>query len=447
MASPFKRLVPLFKNKYLLSLAGNGIMAVVGLLTSIILRRVFTLEEMGIWLLFFSMVLLADTFRTGFLTTAFVKFFSGAEEQRADEIAGSAWYLGALITLFFLLVNIPAFLISTYVENEGIALFLKWFGIAYVLSLPFFITSCILQAKQRFDQLLVIRIFNQGSLVLFIIFFIVIDKISLNTTIYSYLLSNLLASLIALLSGWSMISKLKHRSGKAIKDLYNFGKYSAGTSISSNLLGTVDSIIISLMLGPAPLAIYDAGVRFIQFMDIPLRSFTATAMPSLANHYNKGERDKVIDVTKKYIGMLTLGMIPICLLVIIFADYAILILGGVEYVESEAPNILRIIMLIALLFPADRFMALTLDVIHQPRVNFLKVLLMLAIVSVAEIIGLHFTGSLYSVVIARILPSLTAIMIAFYVLNYRYQRFSFWSIYSVGFIKLKGMIGKVQYTK
>lgn len=423
-------------NKHILSLIGNGIISGVGMVTSIILLRALSITDMGDWILFLTSFLLLDTFRSGFLTVAFIKFYSGAEEKRAKEIMGSTWVIAMLITVFFLVLNIPAYFISVYTQNDGVSLFLKWFGVTYIVSLPFFVATCVLQAKQRFDQLLVLRLFNQGSFVIFLILFILLKNINIHTVIYSYILSNVLSSLVALIKNWTLVGAIKYRSRQALDELYHFGKFSVGTTISASLFGTADKFIINFLLGPAALAIYDTGGKLMQVVEIPLRSFIATAMPSLSGFYNKGLKSEVLIVMKKYIGMITITLIPLVLLTFIFADYIILVLGGEKYVNSAAPNILRIFIIIALLFPVDRFLALTLDVIHQPRINFLKVIIMLIITIITDLIGVYVTGNVYGVALATVFPVLTGIIISFYALNKYYARFNFLDIYFHGFKEL-----------
>jgi O-antigen/teichoic acid export membrane protein len=434
-------------NKYILSLAGNGIMSGVGMITAIILLRALSLYEMGVWILFFTIFLLLDTFRSGFLTVAFIKFYSGAEKDKADAVVGSTWYIAGWITLLFSLLNIPAYFISLYVHNEGVSLFLKWFGVTYIVSLPFFVSTCILQGKQRFDQLLVLRLFNQGSFVSFLLLFIALDNININTVIYSYILSNALASLIAIVKGWTMLSKLKLKNKESLDELYNFGKFSVGTTRSSSLFVTADKFIINSFLGPAALAIYDTGGKLLQLVEIPLRSFIATAMPSLSSYYNKGLKAEVLKVMKKYIGTITLVLIPLTLIAFVFADYIILILGGEKYVNSPTPNVLRIFIIVALLFPIDRFLALTLDVIYQPKINFLKVIVMLIVTIITDLIGIYITGSVYGVAIATVFPILTGIWISFYALNKHYEKFDFMGIYTVGYNELKVMFNKLAANK
>ena len=68
-------------NKHFLSLAGNGAMSVLAMITVAVLYRVLTVEEIGYWFFFQTVAILLDTFRTGFLQIALVKFYTGTNLQ------------------------------------------------------------------------------------------------------------------------------------------------------------------------------------------------------------------------------------------------------------------------------------------------------------------------------------------------------------------------------
>ncbi|WP_229253868.1 hypothetical protein [Dyadobacter sp. NIV53] len=103
------RIIDRIKNKHFLSLAGNGIMSVLGMLNMMILYRALSVSDIGMWVFFLSILLLVDTFRSGFLTTAFIKFYAGASEERSKEVLGSAWYLAIIVTGILVLLNVPAY--------------------------------------------------------------------------------------------------------------------------------------------------------------------------------------------------------------------------------------------------------------------------------------------------------------------------------------------------
>lgn len=426
------QLLQKLQNKHFLSLAGNGIMSVLGMLNMIILYRALPVASIGMWVFFLSILLLVDTFRSGFLTTAFIKFYAGASPERAREVVGSAWFIGGAITAILVLINIPAYFFISYLENPSVVLFVEWFGIIYVASLPYFIASCVVQAEQRFDHLLYIRFSSQGIFILFVIFMALTKTATLQNIIYAYLAGAFLTSLFTILMGWARVSSFKYRTPACISEIFHFGKYSVGTTLSSNLFGTSNTMIINFMLGPSALAVFNLGQRLMEIIEIPLRSFAATGMPELSAAYNAGNKEWVIDTMKRYTGLITVALFPVCLGAVALADVAIAIIGGSKYVDSEAANIMRIFMTFALLYPMDRFFALTLDVIHQPKINFIKVLVMLAASVGSSFIGIFLTNSIYGVALAGLIPTLIGVGVGYWGLN-RFQPFNIFSILTTGY--------------
>ncbi len=430
------------KNKHFLSLAGNGIMSVLGMATIALLYRALSAEDTGKWVFFLSMLLLVDTFRSGFITTAFIKFYAGADEKRTAEIAGATWYVAGAITAVLLLLNLIALLFADRIANESVMLFLKWFGITYTVTLPFYIATCVVQAEQRFDRLLYIRFINQGLFILLVILLIVMDAATLQHIIYANLATGIVTSLFTVLAGWSRISTFRSRTASAIREMFHFGKYSVGTTLSANLFRTSDTFLITFLLGPAALAIYNLGQRLMEVVEIPLRSFAATGMPELSAAYNQGNRELVIFTMKKYAGMLTVALVPACFAAVLLADVAIGIIGGSQYADSEAANVLRIFMLFALLYPLDRFLALTLDVIHKPKINFIKVLIMLVANVVAGYTGIKLLGNVYGVALGNFVPIVIAIIIGYKALC-RFQPFTLRSVFTVGYAEARHVLRKL----
>jgi O-antigen/teichoic acid export membrane protein len=428
MIKYLQKTLDIINNKHLLSLTGNAVMSILGMVTYGLLSHSLSLKDMGIWIFFTTGYLLLETFRSGFLTTAFIKFYAGSTPEKAQEIIASTWYIALFITLTFIALNIPAFFLESYINDIGFSLLLKWFGITYVASLPYYIATNIMQGEQRFDRLLYIRTINTGSFIIFIITLIFINKITLNFVLYAYLGSFFITSIFVILKGWSGIQFFHKRSKEEISSLYNFGKFSVGTTISANLFRTSDTLIIKVFLGDAALAIYNLGQKLMEIIEIPLRSFAATAMPSLSAAYNQAKNKLVISEMSKYIGLLTFFLFPAALLSLLLADFAISIIGGPQYVNTEAANVLRLFMMFALLYPADRFMALTLDVIHKPKINFIKVLIMLAANIIFDLVGVITLGNIYGVAIATLAPTLIAVSVGYFALQ-DYQKFNFISLY------------------
>lgn len=438
----------LIRNKYFLSLAGNIIMSGLGLITMTLIYRSLSKSDAGTWVFFQSVLLLIEVFRSGFLTTAFIKFYAGETKERTAEVSGSAWFLGLTITGILVLASLFSFFFINDIKDEGLQLFFKWSGLYYAFSLPWFLATCVIQGEQQFDRLLYIRLSNQGSFVVFITVLIIIGKISLPNVLFAYLTSSLVTSVYALLKGWTRITTLSKRTRNSIMEMYNFGKYSVGTTLSANLFNTSDTFIINFMLGKPALAIYNLGQTLMQLVEIPLRSFAVTAMPELASAYNQNNRKEVIRIMKKYTGIITVILIPAVIIGCALADVPIYIIGGGKYAGTEAANVFRLFLTFAIIFPPDRFFALTLDVIHRPQINFYKVLVMLAVNISSDFLGVYLTHNVYGVAFATVLPILTGTVIGYWALN-KYSSFSFWSIFKVGYqetlILIKQMRGRQKF--
>lgn len=442
MLKLIKKLLLVFKNIHFLSLFGNGMMAVFGMVTLAILYRKLPVVEMGVYIFVMAILGLIDTLRAGFLTITFIKFYSGTDQQRAEAVAGACWVIGLAITGVSVVVNIPTYFLAGFVSNQGLFLFLKYFSIISVITLPSFMANCVVQADKRFDKLLWHKIMTQGSFTLSIFLLAYFEKITLNSVLLAYAVSNLLASIILLALKWTMISSVKHADKATVLELFHFGKYSMGTNIGSNLFSVTNTFVINFFIGPAALAIFNLGGKLLQVIEIPLLSFAATGMPILSSHYNNGEKSEMMYTLKKMIGMMTIVMVPVTILSIIFAEPIISLLGGKGYSHNEAPNLFRIFMAFGLLYPADRFFALALDVIHQPKINFYKILVMLVVNILAVVIGIRIYHSVYSIAIAGLFPLVVAIIMTYAPLN-KYLKFSFWSMYVIGYKEVMIFIKKM----
>ena len=382
-----------------MALAGNLTVSAMSVISVSLLFRALPLRESGMWIFFSSTVGLADAFRAGFLTTAFIRAYSGAEPARAAEVTGSAWAIALVITAVLGLLNLVGWLLIPHPAEE-VALLLRWFGIVLVATLPYFMAASLLQAEVRFDRILYIRLLSQGSFVLGVAVLMLTHTASLPSVVYCYVGAQALTSVLTLALGWARPQWLARRTPACIRELAHFGKFSVGSYVGSYLLRSSDTFLINFLLGPAPLAVYNLAARFMEIIEIPLRSFVSTAIPALAAAFNRQRLDEVARLLRKNAGLLTWAFVPIVLGVVLLADVPIYLIGGAKYQGTAAANILRINIVLALLYPIDRFDGVTLDVVNQPRINFLKVFLMLAVNVTGDSIAILLFHSIYGVAIA-----------------------------------------------
>jgi O-antigen/teichoic acid export membrane protein len=438
MLSKIKQIFEKLKNPHIVNLVGNAVMSVLNTVQVAILLNYISKEVMGVWFFFQATVGLVDTFRAGLLTTAFITSYAGTTKERAAEVAGSAWFLSSLVTLVFIIGNLVYLAIPYRVSDSGTDLFLEWFGVVYIITLPSFIASCIAQAEGRFDRLLYIRAVSTFLSITMVLTLVFTHKLTLMTVVYTGFVSGGLTSLMTIIFGWARLGTLFKKSTKTVMALFHFGKYSVGTSLGSTLFRYSDTAIINFMLPAGSLAVYNLGLRLMELVEIPLRSFAATVMPPLSAAYNQDNRYHVIYLLKKYSGMLTVLLVPVVIGSLLFAEVAIWIVDK-EYLSTEAANILRVFMTFALLYPVERFMAITLDATNQPRVNAVKLIFMLAANVIGDFLGVWLFGNVYGVAFATILPILTGMIISYNWLQ-KYEKFALWDVYKIGWLETQWLI-------
>lgn len=429
--SLLKKLLGIAKSIHFQSLLGNGITAVFGLVILSILYRTLPVAATGKYALFMVTYGFVDTFRSGFLTSAFIKFYSGTQKGVAATITGSAWCLNLIVTVLLCLACFIVSLFSGYVTDEGWLFFLKYFLWLFLSALPFYMASLIAQGDKRFDRLLWIKVSNQVLYAALVLILAFTKKATLDSVLLAYIAAFATTSLFTIISGWANLGTIRYTSKATILALFNFGKFSLGTNLMANLFRVTDVFFVNI-LGPAAIAIYYLGARLLQIIEIPLSSFVQSTMPVLSNLYNNDEKEEMMLTLKRTAGIVTMGLITIAFISVIFAEPVIQVIGGKKYIGTEAPNVFRLFMSVAIFYAADRFFAIGVDVIHKPNVNFYKVIIMLALNAAIDWICITYFKTVYSVVAGNIVPTAAAIIITYFPLN-KFEPFNFWEIYTTGF--------------
>jgi O-antigen/teichoic acid export membrane protein len=200
-----------------------------------------------------------------------------------------------------------------------------------------------------------------------------------------------------------------------IKKLLSFGKYTMGTLIGTNLLKSTDTFMITWFLGPAALAAYHLPYKLIELVEIPLRSLAAIFLPQAVKQTKDHNLVVVKNLFYQYTALLTIVLLPVGLMMFLFAEEMIIVLGGATYASSA--NIFRCFVIYSLLLPLDRFLGMTLDILHRPHLNSVKVCLMVVINMTGNLIAIHFFASPLLVAAGTIVTIAGGVMIGWFILK------------------------------
>ena len=100
--------------------------------------------------------------------------------------------------------------------------------------------------------------------------------------------------------------------------------------------------------------------------------------------------DKVKYYFERMVGSIISIVLPASIVIMLIPEFTLLVIAGPQY--KEAANILRIVMLIAILRPFFYQFGTTMDAIGKPQLNFWYNLLLMCINFSFTYIGLHWLG-------------------------------------------------------
>jgi len=423
-----------------LSLAGNVSISLFGIAGFAIMARSFSTEVFGEWVLFISGIAFVEMLRFGITNTAIVRFLSGSNPEERLRFIGSNGLIGLISTTVIAFLMILAwFLFPEPITHAGFRLFFIWFPLLAFLNLPYNMALVVMQADMQFDRIFLVKFIESCGFFLMQLLNYLFFSWSLDVLVWAYLGMNLITSAFIMMKNWDGLRHIRKATRKTNKIILDFGKYTTFTLLGTNLLRNADALIISLSpLGPAGVALYSIPMKLTELQQLPLRSFAATAFPKMSKASMLHQTDEVKSVFNTYSGALTILFFCMSAFIFIFADLLVLILGGPQYVGTNAAvganaaTILRIFSVYGLLLPLDRMTGVGLDSINHPEINLIKVMFMVLTNVIGDIVAIFLFHSLELVAVASVLFTLLGVILGYYYLN-REIRLSFQGIFTEGF--------------
>lgn len=387
----------IIRSKSFISLIGNGLGALLGVVTFALLARVLDKGTFGPYLIFLAIYGIFETLRVGMVMNALVRNLAHCQtEAEEQEVIGSTQFITLVLTAIYVVVIVLLYVIFKYFDLfTDYLFFFKWLILVAILSAPNNYATWYLNAKLKVAATSAIRILTQ-LIFIGLIWFYIKDEGTIYSVIISYAISHLLVSILAIFMGWSGLQFLVRYTFKKVTEIFHFGKFSMGTLIGANLLRSSDTFIIgSSFLGSAGVAMFNVPSRLIELIEMPLRSFAVTAMPQFAKLNADKSFDSLRYEFEKKAGLVFFLLLPIAVGCFVFADWLVIVFGGKGYAESAI--LLRIFATYMVILPLDKFAGVLLDTVNKPNLNFYKVMIQLAVNVIGDYVAITVFGTLESV--------------------------------------------------
>jgi O-antigen/teichoic acid export membrane protein len=361
------------------------------------------------WVLFISGGSLVEMLRFGITNNGLVRFLSGANDVNRAQLIGSNVLISIVATLLIVLIIVTCkVLFSESIQYSGYELFFDWYPLLAFINLPWNNALVVLQANMAYGKMLLIKAVNSGVFFAFLI----VNSISLNLSVtklvWVLILVNLVTSCMCIFQSWDGLKFIRKANKSTNKTLLNFGKYSTFTLLGTNLLRNADILIISLSpLGANAVALFSIPLKLTELQQIPLRSFAATAFPKMSKASLEGKIKNVQKLFYSYSGALIYLFLFISGITFVFAEEFVILISGYQYLDQQTTGfdivlLVRILSVYGLLLPIDRMTGIGLDSINKPKINALKVIVMLATNIIGDLLAVFVFESLVMVAISTL---------------------------------------------
>lgn len=412
--TPLKNILARFSGPKSMSLLGNGLGALLGIVSFALLARLLPQRDFGIFAVFLTILTLLSLVRNGLVGRGLIKYLAEErDEQTRRRYLGAGWRL-AIIGTLLLGGGGGLVMIGLYALGQGEDFL--WYGVwllpALLASLSMDMTFWIRSAEKDFTRQLVLRLMQQslyvggvGALVFLPAHYVVVMAI--------FTLSYLLPSLFSLAMDWGHFRWRLPAGGQEKASLMAFGKYAVGTNLGGNLLRSSDTFLIRFMLGPGAVAAYEVALRLVNLIDIPIRALVGFSYPDLAQTRGQKGHKAFVQAFEKHAGFTWLILLPLALGCFFFPEPIVVLFGGEKYAQSA--DILRIFAVFMAISSVDRFVGLGLDLLNRPRRNFHKVMLMVTVNVLGSAAVLYLYKSLPAVAAITIVTFISGILFGFWI--------------------------------
>lgn len=352
----------------------RGVNFTLGFLGFMLLVRIFSPSEFGVWVLSISIMSIIDMSRNGFLQNGLIKFLINQNLEEEKKIQMAALILNTALT--FLLIAV-IWMVSHPLEKvlnaPGLASLLR----IYTFILPFLIfhthNLILMQARFNFKAYFIARIAKSLPFFLIILFCYWYEfPLSLRELAWY---QNYAFGVPLIVSCFQVRKNFYIKWGwpeEWMAQIFHFGKYVFGTNLVSMLTSSLDKFLLGALLSPVQVAIANTAGRVMNMIEIPVNSIASITYPKASMAHDQGQLKEIGHIFEKTVGIMLSITLPFFIVTLLFANFIIVFIAGEEYLES-AP-FLRIIAFMAILSPYDRQSGVILDAIGKPFMNMLMVI-------------------------------------------------------------------------
>lgn len=365
----------------------------VNLVSFIVLARILTPTEFGVWGLFTTIFATIQTARISLIRSAFIRFMNQTDREEHRGLQASAFVVSMMISLFIAACFLTlAPFVRDWLNAPGLDTMLRWGAVSILVSTVSSQCEMTLTAMGNFKVVSFQYLVRQASFLAVVCFYWFSGlKLTATTLSVYHLLAIILSTFIAL-NNTKAILKLGFQGyRKWLPQLWHYGKYVFGTNVSAQAFRSADAFLTSGVFSPALSALYNASNRISNLVDLPSQVLADVAFTK-ASRIDNSNTSAVKNMYEKTTGAIMVFSLPALLFILCFPELVLHVLAGKDFVKA-AP-ILRITAFFGFILPFLKQYGTIMDATGFPQINFRTNLLAFFLNFTFNYIGLKLFGYL-----------------------------------------------------
>ena len=262
------------------------------------------------------------------LDQAFVREYNENKDRLTTNVVVVPLFFSLIISLGIIIMSSPISQILFGVKDERLPV------IALAVMIPFMVIYNLGVLRVRMEERgllysFLIILLKTVTLIITLGLFIAYEK-SFRSVVYGVSLSEIICGLVCLL----MVAKeinLKDLDSALIKRMLRFGIPLVPASILFWAMSSMDKIMIRAMLTFEELGLYEAAFKIVNVLAVIQTCFTIIWVPVAFRWMHEKVSNYRYVFVSKYV---SLGMTALCLMILLFKDVVVFILG-----QNFAPSI------------------------------------------------------------------------------------------------------------
>ena len=340
-----------------------------------LLVRNTTQTDFGTWTLYVSIGSYLELLRHGFISKGIMKCIGqSASSDEYAKVETSALLINMGITVLgSLLIFFGSPYIAEALNAPKLESLLKIYSGLNFLMIVFYHIDVMQQANMDFKASSFGQFTYKGVQFLLIAgYLLLVSDVKLETLAWLQGAAVLCGTVVIFFMGKSKLSGRFLPDRAALSELFHFGKWTFGTNANAILLRNIDSWFLSAIIGPSAVAIYSIAIKVSTVLEIPINVLSSIMFPKMVQRIRENGVASVKYMYEKSVATITALLLPIVVVIMLLADYIVLLIGDERY-DASGP-ILQITVFYSILMALNKQIGVLLDASGKEKLNFLFVL-------------------------------------------------------------------------